>query len=230
MQLNTHVTAQEIETHSQAGEQKRNLCCLCVCTWFSLGFPGVQEVHGVSRENEQDGDDDKEAEVLWLGCRDDHEEVQQVHQVIHRTLDSIHHPTLWFTYGLLQELSHCQVEGPQTCKTSDTLGNTSRWYNITGNTISYHSILTKFSFFSRTTWQLVWPELILPCHKKLQLFDTLRHLLTHIQRSTLCLHLLLYILFFMHVSACWLDHMTFSVFQILISNKMVLLKYFFSKK
>lgn len=94
MQLNTHVTAQEIETHSQAGEQKRNLCCLCVCTWFSLGFPGVQEVHGVSRENEQDGDDDEEAEVLWLGCRDDHEEVQQVHQVIHRTLDSIHHPTL----------------------------------------------------------------------------------------------------------------------------------------
>jgi len=48
----------------------------------------------VSRENEQDGDDDKDAEVLWLGCRDDHEEVQQVHQVVHRTLDSIHHPTL----------------------------------------------------------------------------------------------------------------------------------------
>ncbi len=73
---------------------KRDLCCLCVCTWFLLDFPGIQEVHGVSRQNEQDGDDDKDAEVLWLGCRDDHDEVQQVHQVVHGALDSIHHPTL----------------------------------------------------------------------------------------------------------------------------------------
>ncbi len=109
----THGTAQGLR-HIP----KRDLCCLCVCTWFPLYFHGIQEVHGVSRENEQDGDDDKDAEVLWLGCRDDHDEVQQVHQVVHGALDSIHHPTLWFTYGLLQELSHCQVKGPETWKTT----------------------------------------------------------------------------------------------------------------
>lgn len=83
-----------METHSQAGEQQAEQCCSSVCTWFPLGFPGIQEVHGVSRKNEQDGDDDKDAEVLWLRRSDDHEEVQQVHQVIHGALDAIHHPSL----------------------------------------------------------------------------------------------------------------------------------------
>ena len=65
--------------------------------------------------DEQHGDDDQDAEVLGLRRGDDHDEVQQVHQVVHGALHPVDHAPLRLTDALLEELRHRQVEGPQAC-------------------------------------------------------------------------------------------------------------------
>lgn len=87
---------------------------LCVEAAFSLGFVCIQEVHSVPRGDEYYRNDNEDSKVLWLWSRDDHNEVEQVHQVIHRALHAIDHTSLGFTDVLLQELGHRQVEGPET--------------------------------------------------------------------------------------------------------------------
>lgn len=69
-------------------------CSLCVEAAFSLGFMCIQEVHNVASGDEEHRNYDQDAKVLWLRSRDHHNEVKQVHQVVHRTLHSIHHASL----------------------------------------------------------------------------------------------------------------------------------------
>lgn len=80
--------------------------CLRVEAPFPLGLSGVHKVHNVPRSDEQDGDDDKDPKVLRLRRRDDHEEVQQVHQVVHGALDSVNHTTFRLADVLLEQLGH----------------------------------------------------------------------------------------------------------------------------
>lgn len=53
--------------------------------------------------------------MLRLWCGDDHDEVQEVHQVVHGALDAIHHAALGLTDVFLEELGHSKVKGPQAC-------------------------------------------------------------------------------------------------------------------
>lgn len=96
------------------GARVRPPAPLCVEAAFSLGLVRVQEVHGVPGGDEQDGNDHQDAKVLWLRGRDHHDEMEQVHQVVHGALDAIDHAPLRLTDALLQQLGHRQVEGPQT--------------------------------------------------------------------------------------------------------------------
>ena len=66
---------------------------LRVADRFSLGFARVHEVHGVSGGDEQHGDEDQDAKVLRLRCRDHHDEVEEVHEVVHGALHPVHHPS-----------------------------------------------------------------------------------------------------------------------------------------
>lgn len=96
------------------GARVRPPAPLCVEAAFSLGLVRVQEVHGVPGGDEQDGNDHQDAKVLRLRGRDHHDEMEQVHQVVHGALDAIDHAPLRLTDALLQQLGHRQVEGPQT--------------------------------------------------------------------------------------------------------------------
>lgn len=73
----------------------------------------------MSRGDEQYRDDDQDAKVLGLRSRDDHDEVEKVHQVVHGALDPVDHTTFRLTDVLLKQLGHGQVKGPQTWKTQD---------------------------------------------------------------------------------------------------------------
>ena len=91
------------------------VCSLRIQLVFPLGLPGIQEVHGVPSGDEEHRDDDQNAKVLWSGCGDNHDEMQQVHEVVHGALDSVDYAPLRLTDILLQELGHSQVKGPQAC-------------------------------------------------------------------------------------------------------------------
>lgn len=67
---------------------------------------GELEIHHVAHGDEGEGDDDQQAKSFRVGCQDDHDEVQQVEEVVHGVLHPVDDSPFGLDHIFLDQLGH----------------------------------------------------------------------------------------------------------------------------